>query len=106
MPATTATCEPGGTNLPINSPARQPFSLGSTHTMQERRLSGASVDTQTTRIPLSSASSIRGLSPLGFPAVRTIPLTLIQDSAPQLVVEEVNLPGHADSDRCAGPRCR
>ena len=69
----TATLEPGGTNFPISSPASRPFNNGSTHTMHDRRLSGASVDTQTTGIPFSSASSINGASACGFPAVRMIP---------------------------------
>ena len=61
--------------------------------MLERRLSGASVDTQTTRMPLFSASSISGVRLLGLPAVRIIPSTPAAASSL-----------HADAS--AGPRHR
>ncbi len=41
----------------------------------ERWFSGASVEMQTIRMPLGPASSIRGLSSLGLPAVRMMPST-------------------------------
>ena len=41
-----ATFEPGGTNFPINSPAREPLVQGSTQTIDERLLPGASVELQ------------------------------------------------------------
>src|SRR5271166_2332040 len=67
MPVMIATLERGGTNFDISSPAISSFSLGSTQTMHERWLAGASVETQTTRTPLFSAASISGVMASGFP---------------------------------------